>query len=211
MPQSLIHQTLIRRSISLPILPCLRCTTSIRQTLEVIHNCDPHNCPVHPIIVAIYMEIDGDIDGLSCIHPLSLCAVLTKHMVASSIFLSFQLIKVFLELLKLKRSTYMECLENKGKLVDELKRADAVVLTYACDEPSTLDLLSTFWLPKLRRLEVKVPVIVAGCKLDLRDEQQAVSLELVMSPIMQQFREIETCIECSAYKHIQVIYFFSGS
>ena len=47
-------------------------------------------------------------------------------------------------------------------------------------------------------------MIVAGCKLDLRDEQQPVSLEQVMSPIMQQFREIETCIECSAYKHIQV-------
>ncbi|KAJ9541166.1 hypothetical protein OSB04_027672 [Centaurea solstitialis] len=95
-------------------------------------------------------------------------------------------------------------LENRGKLADELKRADAVVLTYACDQPSTLERLSTFWLPELRRLEVKVPVIVAGCKLDLRDEQQAISLEQVMSPIMQQFREIETCIECSAYKHIQI-------
>ena len=52
--------------------------------------------------------------------------------------------------------------------------------------------------------QVRVPVIVVGCKLDLRDEQQAVSLEQVMSPIMQQFREIETCIECSAFKHIQV-------
>lgn len=48
-----------------------------------------------------------------------------------------------------------------------------------------------------------MPVIVVGCKLDLRDEQQ-VSLEQVMSPIMQQFREIETCIECSALKQIQV-------
>lgn len=55
-----------------------------------------------------------------------------------------------------------------------------------------------------QHIQVKVPVIVAGCKLDLRDEQQPVSLEQVMSPIMQQFREIETCIECSAYKHIQV-------
>ncbi|KAF5800628.1 hypothetical protein HanRHA438_Chr06g0248081 [Helianthus annuus] len=82
--KSFIHQTLIRRSIclhSLLNLPCLRCTASRRQTLEVIHNCDPHNCPVHHIIVGIYMEIDGDIDGLLCIHPLSLCAVLTKHMV----------------------------------------------------------------------------------------------------------------------------------
>ena len=45
---------------------------------------------------------------------------------------------------------------------------------------------------------------MVGCKLDLRDESQQVSLEQVMSPIMQQFREIETCIECSASRHIQV-------
>nr|DAD24954.1 TPA_asm: hypothetical protein HUJ06_026418 [Nelumbo nucifera] len=91
-----------------------------------------------------------------------------------------------------------------GKLFEELKHADAVVLTYACDRPETLDRLSTFWLPELRRLEVKVPVIVVGCKLDLRDDNQQVSLEQVMSPIMQQFREIETCIECSAVNQIQV-------
>ncbi|GAV63169.1 EF_assoc_1 domain-containing protein/EF_assoc_2 domain-containing protein/Miro domain-containing protein [Cephalotus follicularis] len=94
--------------------------------------------------------------------------------------------------------------EGRGKLAEELRRADAVVLTYACDEPSTLARLSDFWLPELRRLEVKVPVIVVGCKLDLRPEHQQVSLEQVMSPIMQQFREIETCIECSAFKHIQI-------
>ncbi|WOL15903.1 mitochondrial Rho GTPase 1-like [Canna indica] len=93
--------------------------------------------------------------------------------------------------------------ENKVKLIAECKAADAIVLTYACDRPSTLDRLSTYWLPELRRLEVKVPVIVVGCKLDLRDEQQ-VSLEQVMSPIMQRYREIETCIECSALRQIQV-------
>ncbi|KDP23523.1 hypothetical protein JCGZ_23356 [Jatropha curcas] len=94
--------------------------------------------------------------------------------------------------------------EDSAKVAEELKRADAVVLTYACDKPETLDRLSNFWLPQLRRLEVKVPVIVVGCKLDLRDENYQVSLEQVMSPIMQQFREIETCIECSAHKHIQI-------
>jgi GTPase SAR1 family protein len=54
--------------------------------------------------------------------------------------------------------------------------------------------------------QVKVPVIVVGCKLDLRDENQQVSLEQVMSPIMQQFCEIETCIVCSALKQIQVLF-----
>lgn len=51
-----------------------------------------------------------------------------------------------------------------------------------------------------------MPVIVVGCKLDLRDENHQVSLEQVMMPIMQQFREIETCIECSALKLIQVYF-----
>ncbi|KAM7280608.1 hypothetical protein ACFE04_007742 [Oxalis oulophora] len=94
--------------------------------------------------------------------------------------------------------------DDTGRLDEELKRADAIVLTYACDDPTTLIRLSDFWLPKLRALEVKVPVIVVGCKLDLRPENHQVSLEQVMSPIMQNFREIETCIECSAIRLIQV-------
>ncbi|XP_076960001.1 mitochondrial Rho GTPase 1-like [Bidens hawaiensis] len=95
-------------------------------------------------------------------------------------------------------------LEGKAKLEEELKRADAVVITYACDRPETLNRLQTFWIPEIRRLKVKAPVVVVGCKLDLRDEQFPVSLELVMAPIMQQFREIETCIECSAANLVQI-------
>jgi Ras family protein T1 len=139
--------------------------------------------------------------------------------------------------------------EDKIKMEMECKKADAIVLTYSCDRPQTLDRLSSYWLPELRRLEVsvsclratwndvtvcfldnggmrliffwkyvmfsflylvvlvmqiKVPVIVVGCKLDLRDDSQS-SLEQVMAPLMQEFREIETCIECSALKQIQVL------
>ncbi|MFS7980841.1 hypothetical protein Hanom_Chr10g00943931 [Helianthus anomalus] len=55
---------------------------------------------------------------------------------------------------------------------------------------------------------VKAPVIVVGCKLDLHDEHYPVSLEQVMAPIMQQFREIETRIECSAANLVQKIIAF---
>ena len=57
----------------------------------------------------------------------------------------------------------------------------------------------------LLRLQIKVPVIVVGCKLDLRDDRQP-SLEQVMAPLMHEFREIETCIECSSSKQIQVFW-----
>lgn len=44
--------------------------------------------------------------------------------------------------------------EDRDMVAEELKRADAVVLTYACDRPETLERLSEYWLPELRRLEV---------------------------------------------------------
>ncbi|KAK7393539.1 hypothetical protein VNO78_22097 [Psophocarpus tetragonolobus] len=101
-------------------------------------------------------------------------------------------------------------LAKQGTRNEELKRADAVVLSYACNEPVSFERVSTYWLPELQKLEVKAPVIVVGCKLDLRDENQLVSLESLTTHIMQQFTEIVTCIECSAatlYQVPQVFYF----
>ncbi|KAJ0027754.1 hypothetical protein Pint_36210 [Pistacia integerrima] len=110
-------------------------------------------------------------------------------------------------------------LENKGenneKLnnadAEELKKADAVVLTYACDQPMSLSRLTSFWLPQLRSLEVcmfctfvKVPIIVAGCKLDLQGEPCAMNFKEMMEPIMGRFGEIDACLQCSAIAMIQV-------
>lgn len=44
--------------------------------------------------------------------------------------------------------------EHRSSLVSECQKADAIVLTYACDRPSTLERLKTYWLPELRRLDV---------------------------------------------------------
>jgi GTPase SAR1 family protein len=125
--------------------------------------------------------------------------------------------------------------EDSDRVSEELQRADSVILTYACDRPKTLQNISTFWLPLLRKLEVvisfscfcissalylaahdmfvfsflenlcltwifeiheqvKVPVIVVGCKLDLLDENQYVRVEPMMSPLMQKFCEIESSL-----------------
>lgn len=44
--------------------------------------------------------------------------------------------------------------EDKVKMEMECRKADAIVLTYACDRPQTLERLSSYWLPELRQLEV---------------------------------------------------------
>ncbi|KAF3779738.1 Mitochondrial Rho GTPase 1 [Nymphaea thermarum] len=93
--------------------------------------------------------------------------------------------------------------EDRNKVAAECKIADVVVLTHQCDRQETLDRLSTFWLPELRRLEVKVPVIVVCCKSDLKKLPEF-NFESQIAPIMHQFPEIETCIECSALQQTQV-------
>lgn len=44
--------------------------------------------------------------------------------------------------------------EDREMVAEELRNADAVVLTYDCGRPETLEGLTTYWLPELRRLEV---------------------------------------------------------
>jgi Ras family protein T1 len=84
-------------------------------------------------------------------------------------------------------------------LIAECQATDAVVLTW----------VDCLWLPHcdlsclICVMQLKAPVIVLGCKLDLRDEQQ-VSLEQVMAPIMQSFCAIDTCTECFTLRQIQV-------
>lgn len=50
-------------------------------------------------------------------------------------------------------------MKKQGKRNQELKRADAVVVTYACDDSVSFERVSTYWLPELRKLEV------SGCVL----------------------------------------------
>ncbi|KAL3636033.1 hypothetical protein CASFOL_020580 [Castilleja foliolosa] len=91
--------------------------------------------------------------------------------------------------------------EDQGQLVEELTSADGVILTYACDRPETIDNLRTYWLPELRRLEVRVPICVAGCMVDKRGVKQAARMNKVLDQMLLQFLEIETGINCSALYH----------
>lgn len=79
------------------------------------------------------------------------------------------------------------------------------MLCYACDQLSTLFSLRRNWVPMLRRLQVSVPVIIVGCRMDLRTgSEEDASLEGAVGPMMHDFCEVETCLECSALNHIQV-------
>jgi hypothetical protein len=57
-----------------------------------------------------------------------------------------------------------------------------------------------------------VPVVLVGNKLDLRqDQHQPLTLEDQVAPLMSEFKEVETCVECSAKlgRHVSEVFYFA--
>ncbi|GAA5970928.1 hypothetical protein JCM11641_004512 [Rhodosporidiobolus odoratus] len=102
--------------------------------------------------------------------------------------------------------------EDRSHLVNEIRKAHVVAIVYAIDNPTTFDRVPTYWLPLIRSLGVNVPVVLVGNKIDLRQGQVTEKgLEDEIVPIMQEFKEVETCVECSAFLPLNIseVFFFA--
>ncbi|GAA6037463.1 hypothetical protein JCM8097_008200 [Rhodosporidiobolus ruineniae] len=102
--------------------------------------------------------------------------------------------------------------EDRSHLVNEIRKAHVVGIVYAIDNPNSFDRVPTYWLPTIRSLGVNVPVVLIGNKIDLREgavTNQALEDEIV--PIMQEYKEVETCVECSALLPLNIseVFFFA--
>lgn len=86
--------------------------------------------------------------------------------------------------------------EDKRALEIACRHASVIVLCFAMDQPATLRRVSTHWIPELRRLGVEVPILLVGCKSDVRPADR--SLHQAVMPLVKTFPQIETCMECSA-------------
>ncbi|BGP27838.1 ERMES complex Ca(2+)-binding regulatory GTPase gem1 [Rhodotorula toruloides] len=107
--------------------------------------------------------------------------------------------------------------EDRSHLVNEIRKAHVVAIVYSIDNPNSFDRVPTYWLPTIRSLGVNVPVILIGNKIDLREGQvtnQALEdgeLRFQIVPIMQEYKEVETCVECSALLPLNIseVFFFA--
>lgn len=102
--------------------------------------------------------------------------------------------------------------ERRPQLEAELRHAHVICLVYAVDTPSSFERLGTFWLPYLRSIGVNVPVVLVGNKIDVRAaDAPEDALEHDLAPLMADFKEVESCVECSAKLHINVseIFYFA--
>ncbi|KAH9480307.1 ERMES complex Ca(2+)-binding regulatory GTPase gem1 [Psilocybe cubensis] len=102
--------------------------------------------------------------------------------------------------------------QDRVRLESEIRKAHVICVVYSIDNPGSFDRIPTYWLPHFRQLGVNVPVILVGNKIDLRGgEVTNEALEDEIVPIMNEFKEVETCVECSAKLPLNVseVFYFA--
>lgn len=110
--------------------------------------------------------------------------------------------------------------QTDSQLELELRRSHVICIVYSVDDEDSLDSVTDHWLPFIRRTFNKTngtlsmddrpnspPVILVGNKVDVVDYS---TMESVL-PIMNDYEEIETCVECSArnLKNISEMFYFA--
>ncbi|KZT55454.1 mitochondrial Rho GTPase [Calocera cornea HHB12733] len=102
--------------------------------------------------------------------------------------------------------------QDRQRLDSELRKAHVICVVYGIDNPHSFDRVPTYWLPYIRSVGVNVPIILVGNKIDLRGgEVTNEALEDEIFPIMSEFKEVETCVECSAKLPLNVseVFYFA--
>ncbi|XP_046887674.1 mitochondrial Rho GTPase 2 [Hypomesus transpacificus] len=105
---------------------------------------------------------------------------------------------------------YSESEQTNEALREEIVKANVVCVVYDVTKEETIDKIRTKWIPLVNgeaEKGNKVPIILVGNKSDLRSGS---SMETIL-PIMNQFSEIETCVECSAknLKNISELFYYA--
>ncbi|XP_062999038.1 mitochondrial Rho GTPase 2 [Elgaria multicarinata webbii] len=105
---------------------------------------------------------------------------------------------------------YSESEQTEEELQEEIAKANVVCMVYDVTEEATIDKIRTKWIPMVNGGAEKcsrIPIILVGNKSDM---QNGSSMETIL-PIMNQFSEIETCVECSAknLKNISELFYYA--
>ncbi|XP_074925531.1 mitochondrial Rho GTPase 2 isoform X2 [Chelonoidis abingdonii] len=89
---------------------------------------------------------------------------------------------------------YSESEQTEDELQEEITKANVVCVVYDVTVEATIEKIRTKWIPLVNggvEKASRIPIILVGNKSDL---QSGSSMEIIL-PIMNQFSEIETCVE----------------
>jgi len=101
--------------------------------------------------------------------------------------------------------------QSEDELRDELEHADVVCVVYGCDNDESIERITTYWLPIVFDVcgNNHKPVVLVGNKSDLLEEEGEKLNQLLA--IMDEYPQVETCIECSALdlKNISELFYYA--
>ncbi|KAI4198887.1 MAG: hypothetical protein LQ348_001965 [Seirophora lacunosa] len=89
---------------------------------------------------------------------------------------------------------------ERTELNKEIRKSNVILLVYS--DHYSYERVALFWLPHFRSLAVNVPVVLCANKSDLTKStstDQVVDDEML--PVMDEFKEIDSCIRTSAREH----------
>ncbi|CAH6718937.1 mitochondrial Rho GTPase 1 [[Candida] jaroonii] len=87
----------------------------------------------------------------------------------------------------------------------ELKRSDVIWLVYS--DHYTYERISLHWVPMLRSMGVNLPIVLCANKSDLLDDSTNMKAQTSdeFLPLLNEFKEIEACVRCSAKLNDNVV------
>ncbi|XP_041076689.1 mitochondrial Rho GTPase 1-like isoform X1 [Polyodon spathula] len=105
---------------------------------------------------------------------------------------------------------YSEAEQTDEQLYQEISKANVICIVYAVNNKTSIEKVTSQWIPLINDRtdkDSRVPLILVGNKSDLVEHS---SMETIL-PIMNQYTEIETCVECSAknLKNISELFYYA--
>uniref|UniRef100_A0A8B9SU47 Mitochondrial Rho GTPase n=1 Tax=Anas platyrhynchos TaxID=8839 RepID=A0A8B9SU47_ANAPL len=105
---------------------------------------------------------------------------------------------------------YSEAEQSDEQLYHEISQANVICIVYAVNNKNSIDKVTSRWIPLINERtdkDSRLPLILVGNKSDLVEYS---SMETIL-PIMNQYTEIETCVECSAknLKNISELFYYA--
>nr|XP_023647665.1 mitochondrial Rho GTPase 1 isoform X1 [Paramormyrops kingsleyae] len=105
---------------------------------------------------------------------------------------------------------YSEAEQSDEQLFQEISKANVICIVYSVNNKKSIEKVTSHWIPLINDRtdkDSRVPLILVGNKSDLVEHS---SMETIL-PIMNQYSEIETCVECSAknLKNISELFYYA--
>lgn len=96
--------------------------------------------------------------------------------------------------------------KNAEQQTDELiEKANVIVLVYDVNSVASQQRVKTYWMPRISKIDDKVPVIYVGNKLDLRSTSADNEMKNLLKDHFEKFNQVQIGIECSARLGINII------